>query len=129
MNEKNLLYQLNRNIESKGAPYSRNSSILDLSNSNNNTTDLSSSSTSSNQGRSYRDSVLGNNKPMMTNKPSRNSMFISPTMDLKTFELPLYQKQHSTSLTSLILRYNNDSSTIVSTALMRKVESPPHQPQ
>ena len=65
---------------------------------------------------------------MLTNKPSKFNVHQS-TMDLKTFELPLYQKQHSTSLTSLILRYNNDSSTIVSTALMRKVESPPHQPQ
>ena len=121
MNEKETYYtNLTEILNQKGAPYSRNSSILDLSNSNNNTTDLSSSSTSSNQGRSYRDSVLGNNKPMMTNKPSRNSMFISPTMDLKTFELPLYQKQHSTSLASLILRYNNDSSTIVSTAFDEK---------
>ncbi|CAX41040.1 unnamed protein product [Candida dubliniensis CD36] len=127
MNEKETYYTNLNEILNYKSPYSRNSSILDL----NNNTDLSTSSTSSNQGRSYRDSILGNNKPIMKKTPStsRNSMFISPTMDFKTFELPLYQKQHNASSASLILRYNNnnnnnnnntDSSTIVSTAFDEK---------
>ncbi|EMG45752.1 putative membrane protein [Candida maltosa Xu316] len=91
---------------------SRNSSVLDLS---------SSSTTSSGHGRSYRNTVLGNNTNTNNNKDNqkRTSMFISPTMDLKGFSLPLYSTQHNSSSASLLLRYanqNSDSSTMASTA-------------
>ena len=86
--------------------YSRNSSALDLN----------SSSSSSNQGRSYRDNVLGNKATTtsnnMKNNNVRRSMFISPTMDLKNFDLPLYRNQHNGSLASLLLKiHNGDNSS------------------
>ncbi|RCK57635.1 hypothetical protein Cantr_06960 [Candida viswanathii] len=74
-----------------GYAYSRTSSALDL----NSVSGGSPTSSSSNQGRSYR----------------ITSMFISPTMDLKNFDLPLYRKQHSSSLASLLMKYHDNGSS------------------
>lgn len=114
--EKETYYSnLDEIINNPYSSYSRNSSLLDLKLTNSSPP----TSSSSTQGRSYRDNILGNTNNtgnIKNNNGNRGSMFISPTMDLKSFDLPLYQTQHNTSLASLLMKCinnnNNDNSII-----------------